>query len=96
MADITGFKRYACLDPDTDDVLPKLCLEAAIEWAADADVPKREDSAKYDLMVYCLATHMHEARGNVEAALATIPPTVFSILHQLRNTPTPEKAGDAP
>lgn len=90
MADIAGFKRYAVLDPDSGNELPQLCLDAAIEWATDAGIPEREGSAKYDLMVYCLATHFHEVRGNVEGALGTIPPTVFSIMHQLQHAPVPQ------
>ncbi len=81
-----GLSDY-CNGADENDPVLKLCLEAAIQYFANADVPAPiEDSPIYDLGIYMLAGTWFNARGTL--AIGQVPAplerTVQAIILQLR------------
>lgn len=87
MVNIEGLKDFASIDPNAADATLKLCMDAAVKWLTAAGVSPRNDDASYDLAVYRLATHYYDTRGNQEADRDNVPPTVISLMHQLRSMP---------
>lgn len=73
----------------------ELCMQAAVDWLAAAGVSARSNSSAYDLAVYRLATHYYDTRGNQEADRDAVPPTVVSLMHQLRSAPPAGDTGGA-
>lgn len=90
-ATVQGMMGYGYLGDDTfDSAVAQLCLDAAKEYLANADVPEPEtDSALYDLGCYMLAMHWYDQRGVVTlgAVQGEILHGVQSIIHQLRHFP---------
>ena len=84
MATIEGLMDFGGMD---NSPTLELMLEAAKSWLADAGVSPRENYSSYDLAVYRLATHYYDTRGNQEADRDLVPPTVISLMHQLRSAP---------
>jgi len=84
---IDGLKGFAATDPNVADTTLQLCMDAAICWLNAAGVKPRDSDASYDLAVYRLATHYYDTRGNQEAGKDDVPPTVMSLMHQLRSEP---------
>lgn len=96
MLSLETLKRFAALDPDADDTVIQLCMDAAIKWFEDAGVPSGTVAKTYELGVYRLASHFYDNRGNTDQAADLVPPTVFSVIHQLRNAPALTDGGGAP
>ena len=86
-ATLNGLKDFAGTDPNVADTTLQLCMDAAICWLSAAGVAPRTGDAAYDLAIYRLATHYYDTRGNQEAARDDVPPTVMSLMHQLRSEP---------
>lgn len=86
MADITNLARYAVLDPEADQTILSICLDAAKAWFENAGVPEPTEANKlYDIGVYMLATHYHDNRGVLaDGRTDMVPMGVLSIMHQLR------------
>lgn len=96
MLTLEAAKRFASLDPDSDDTVIQLCMDAAIKWFEDAGVPRGTNAKTYELGVYRLASHYYDNRGTTDQAADLVPPTVFSVMHQLRNDPTLMDGGGSP
>lgn len=96
MCNINGLRRYSRATPDMTDEDLTLFLEGAKIWLDNAGVPFMKDNALYTLAVYMLATHWIDNRGVVAEPgnVEHTPLGVFSIMHQLRATPT-ESEGTA-
>jgi len=86
-ATLDGLKSFAGIDPNVADTTLQLCMDAAICWLIAAGVKPKTGNAGYDLAVYRLATHYYDTRGNQEVARDDVPPTVMSLMHQLRSEP---------
>lgn len=84
MPNIDDLRRYAVLDPDGDETTLRLCMDAAINWYANAGVPPGTENPLYDLGVYMLAVHYYDNRGVLADKSAEVPLGVMSIMHQLR------------
>ncbi len=84
MADINMVRRFAGADPEEDGTVLQLCLDAAVEWYAQAGVPGTTTSGPlYDFWVANLAAWMYDNRGNADAA-AGVPAYIVASVHQLR------------
>ena len=84
MADINLVRRFAGADPDEDSTVLQLCLDAAVEWYAQAGVPAAgANGSLYDFWVANLAAWMYDNRGNADAA-AAVPAYIVASVHQLR------------
>lgn len=92
MVDIAEMRAYVRGDadmPSEELALLEACMEAAIEWFANAGVPERENSPLYDLGVKMLAASWFLTRGNdTGVQMHTVPQGVYAIKHQLAKVPT--------
>lgn len=85
MLNIEDLKRYAVVDPTSDDCVLKSCMAAAVRYFANAGVSEpEEDDPLYDMGVYMLATHYYDHRGVMDENAAPIPFGVNSIINQLK------------
>ena len=82
-ADINMVRRFAGADPDEDPAILKLCLDAAVDWYAQAGVSVTTAGSLYDFWVANLAAWMYDNRGNADAN-AAVPAYIVSSVHQLR------------
>lgn len=84
VADIDLVRRFAGADPETDDAVLALCLQAAVEWYEQAGVPAASAAgALYDFWVANLAAWMYDNRGNADMS-AGVPAYIVASVHQLR------------
>lgn len=86
MPTVKGLAEY-CNGASHRDPMLKLCLDAAVEYFANAGVPMpTQPSAIYDLGIYMLAGTWFNARGTL--AIGQVPAplerTVQAIILQLR------------
>ncbi|MEG1358375.1 MAG: head-tail connector protein [Clostridia bacterium] len=88
VSDLEMLRLFGGYDPDVEDAVLELSLEAARQWLADAGATEpATGNATYKLALYRLATHFYDTRGNTDAVRDAVPPTVFGIMHQVRSTP---------
>lgn len=85
MPSIEMLRSFAGGDPDCDDKVLEMCLNAAVDWYARAKVPKREGDDLYDLWVCNLAAWFYDNRG-AGGDTANVPPYIVHSVHQLRPT----------
>lgn len=65
MVNIDSFQAYIRDTSDTE--IARLCLDAAKQKAASADVKEPEDdNAHYELFIYALAAYWYDNRGLVD------------------------------
>ena len=94
MPDIDMARRFAGADPESDEQVLELCLNAAQEWYVRAGVPARENDELYDFWVCNLAAWFFDNRG-AGGENANVPPFVVASVHQLRRRKSAESGGTA-
>lgn len=82
-------------DADWQPDVAQMCLDAAKEYLANADVQERENSQLYDLAVYMLTMHWYQNRGVmiVGQVRGEIQKGITAIIHQLASRPPEEVRG---
>ena len=76
-------RRFAGADPESDEQVLTLCLNAAEEWYARAGVEVRAGDNLYDFWVCNLAAWFFDNRG-AGGENANVPPFIVASVHQLR------------
>lgn len=84
---LAKLKSYVRLDedaPEDEQLVLKVCLDAAIAWFEIAGVSSETDNPLYDLGVQMLALSWFENRGADTAEnLKPVPQGVYAIKHML-------------
>lgn len=77
-------RRFAGADPNAEDQVLEMCLEAAVAWYEGAGVPATTGGSLYTFWVANLAAWMYDNRGNADSN-AEIPRYIVASVHQLRS-----------